>query len=92
MVCLLCPEWCIKTKTLFTAFYADDGLLFFDEDSGNVTFNANQKHNFVADLEKIYLNNNFDEDKPDTIIYVRLLDWNSKLKKLKALKNVKVKN
>ena len=25
-------------KKLFTALYADDGLLFFDEDSGDATF------------------------------------------------------
>ena len=35
----LIPDWFVTTKmikNLYTAFYSDDGLLFFDEDSGNV--------------------------------------------------------
>ena len=40
------------------------------------------------DLDKIYLNddNNFDEDDPKTILYVRLLAWCNKLEKCEALK------
>ena len=29
-------------KKLYTVLYADDGLLFFDEDSGDVTFCCNE--------------------------------------------------
>ena len=37
-------------------------------------------------LSNIYLDNNFDENDPDTIILVRLLTWHSKFKKGKTLK------
>ena len=39
------PSWFVTSKmikTFFTALYADDGLLFFDEDSDNVTFCCNE--------------------------------------------------
>ena len=39
-----------------------------------------------VNLSNIYLNNNFDENDPDTIILVRLLTWHSKFKKGKTLK------
>ena len=38
------------------------------------------------DLNNINLDNNFDEDDPDTIIPNRLLDWHIKFEKCKALK------
>ena len=38
------------------------------------------------DLNNINLDNNFDEDDPDTIILIRLLAWHIKYEKLKALK------
>ena len=38
------------------------------------------------DLNNINLDNNFDEGDPDTIILIRLLLWNIKLKKHKVLK------
>ena len=39
------------------------------------------------DLNCINLyDNNFDEDDPDTIIHVRLLAWDTKVEKCKALK------
>ena len=37
----LFPNWFVISKMIkirYTAFYADDGLLFFDEDSGYVIF------------------------------------------------------
>ena len=39
-----------------------------------------------VNLININLDNNFDEDDPDTIILIRLLAWHSKFKKCKALK------
>ena len=39
------PDWFATSKMikkLYTAFYADDGLFFFDEDSGNVTSSCNE--------------------------------------------------
>ena len=38
------------------------------------------------DLNNIDLDNNFDEDDPDTIIYIRLFAWRIKSGKSKALK------
>ena len=35
-----------------------------------------------VNLNNTNLDNNFDEDNPDTIILIRLLDWHSKVKKL----------
>ena len=35
------PDWFVTSKTirkLYTALYADDGLLLFGDDSGDVTF------------------------------------------------------
>ena len=37
-------------------------------------------------LNNINLDNNFDEDDPDTIIHIRLFAWNIKFEKHKALK------
>ena len=38
-------------------------------------------------LNNINLDNNFDEDDPDSIILVKLLAWHIKFEKRKALKN-----
>ena len=38
------------------------------------------------DPNKVNLDNNFDEDDPDTIIHIRILAWQIKLEKQKALK------
>ena len=38
------------------------------------------------DLNNINLDNNFDEDEPDSIILIRLLAWHIKLEKCKELK------
>ena len=41
---------------------------------------------FNVNLDNTNLDNNFDEDDPDTIILIRYLAWHSKFKKRKALK------
>ena len=61
-------------KKHFNALYADDGLLFFDEDSGNVTFCGNEMGILSVNFN-IYLDYYFDEDDPNTIILARLLAW-----------------
>ena len=38
-----------------------------------------------VNLNNINLDNNFDEDDPDLIIFIRLLVWHSKSKTCKAL-------
>ena len=61
-------------KILFTAFYADENILYFNEDSGNVVFTCNGMGILNIDLDNINLDDiNYDEDDPDTIILVRLL-------------------
>ena len=72
------PDWFLIRKMineLFTSFYANDGLLLFDEDSGDVTL-------FCDEMGSVYHNNinldkNFDKDDPNTIIIIRLLAWQS---------------
>ena len=72
----LIPDWLVTRKMikrLYTALYADDGLLFFDESSGDVTFCCNEMSILSVNLNNINLDNNFDEDNPDAIILIRLL-------------------
>ena len=59
--------------------YADDGLLFFDEDSGDITFCCDEMGILSVNLNNINLDKNFDEDDPDTVILIRLLALYSKL-------------
>ena len=73
-------------KNLFTALYADENILYFNEDSGNVVFNCNEMGIFNIDLNNINLDNNFDEEDPDTIILIRFLVWHPKFEKRKELK------
>ena len=85
------PDWLATSKILKNfdkALLANDDILFFNEDFIKATFSIYQKHILVVDPDKINFSNdnNFDEDDPDTIIYVRLLACRSKLEKQKALK------
>ena len=61
-------------KKLFTALYADENILFFNEDSGNAVFNSNELGIVNIDLNKISLDDNFDEYDPDAMVFGRLLD------------------
>ena len=68
--------WFVTSKVnekLCTALYANNDLLFSDEDSGDVTFCFNEMGILNVNLNNIIFDNNFDEDDPDTIILVRLL-------------------
>ena len=51
-------------KKLFTAWYRDENILYFNEDSGNVRFSCNEMGIRHIDLNNINLDNNFDEDNP----------------------------
>ena len=74
-------------KKLFTALYADESILYFDEDFGNVVFNCNEMGILNIDFNCINLDDsNFEEDDPDTIIHIRHLSWHIKFEKRKALK------
>ena len=71
----LIPGWVVTSKIikkLYTALYADENILYFDEDSYNV-FSCNEMGILNIDLNNINLDNNSDEDDPDTIIPIRLL-------------------
>ena len=84
------PDWFFTTKLMWkklsTAFYFDDGLFLSHEDSGNVTFWCNDMGILNNDLNNINLDNNFDEDDPDTITHIKLLARHIKLENRKALK------
>ena len=73
-------------QKLYTALYANDGLIFYDEDSGHVIFCCNEMCILSVNLNNISLDHNFDEDDLDTIILIRLLALHSKSKKRKSLK------
>ena len=65
------PDWLVTSimiKKLFNALYIDDNILYFSEDSCNVVFSCNEMDIFNIDLNNIDLDNNFDEDDPDTIL------------------------
>ena len=61
-------------------------MLYFHEDSGNVAFNCNEMGIPNIDLNNINLDNNFDEDDPDTVILIIFLVWHIKFEKRKELK------
>ena len=60
-------------KILFPAFYADENMFYFNEDSGNVVFTCNGLGILNIDFNINLDDTNYDEDDPDTIILVRLL-------------------
>ena len=63
-------------KILFTAFYVDENILNFNEDSGNVVLTCIWMSILNIDLNDISLDDtNYDEDNPDAIIPVRLFAW-----------------
>ena len=68
-------DWRILSKMikkLYNALYADDGLLFNDENSGDVIFCCNEMGILSVNLNNINLDNNFDKDDPNTIILIKL--------------------
>ena len=73
------PDWFVTSKmikNLFTALYADENILYFNEDSVNVTFCCNEMGILIVSLGNINLDDtNYEEDDPDNIIFIRLLDW-----------------
>ena len=83
-------DWFVRskmTKNLFTALYADENILYFDEEFGNVIIKYNEMGILNIDLNCINLDdNNFDENDPDTITHVRLLTWHIKFENCKELK------
>ena len=85
----LIPDWFVTSKIiekLYIALYADKNVLYCDEDSRNAVFTCTEMGILNIDLQNINLDNNFDEDDPDTFIHIRLLAWYIKFEKRKELK------
>ena len=62
---------CFTSKMIekhFTALYADENILYFNEGSGDALFNCSGMSSLNIDLNNTNLDNNFDEDDPDAII------------------------
>ena len=75
-------------KEVFTALFADENILYFNEDSGNVVFSCNKMGILNINLNNINLDNNFDEDDPNTMILIRFLAWHIIFEKRKTLKKM----
>ena len=74
-------------KIVFTDFYTDESILYFNEDSGNVVITCNGMGIFDTDLNNINLDDtNYDKDNPDIIILSILSALLIKSAKLKELK------
>ena len=59
----LIPDWLVTIKMikkLFTALYADENTLYFNEDSGDAVFSYNEMGIVNIDLNNINLDDNFD--------------------------------
>ena len=66
-------DWFVTSKMikkLFTALYANENILYCNEDFGNVVSNCKEMGILNIDLNCFNLDhNNFDQDDPDTINY-----------------------
>ena len=73
------PDWFATSKMInnrFTALYADENILYFNEDCGNAIFSCNEMGILNIDLNDINFDDtNYNEDDPETIIHIRLFAW-----------------
>ena len=76
----------VKWLKNLIALYADDNILYFNEDSGNALFSCNTMSIVGIDFNNIKLDNTNYEDDSETIIHIRHLAWYIKSEKSKALK------
>ena len=59
--------------------YADENVLYFHEDSDNVTFTCNGTSILCVNLNNIDLyDTNYEEDNPDAIILIKRFAWHIK--------------
>ena len=88
------PDWFVTksmVKKLDDAVFSNDDIVFFNKDSGNVTFSSDEMRILSVDLNNINLDEaNFYEDDPETIIHVRLMTWCNRLKR-KVCKKERIK-
>ena len=84
----LISDWFVTSKMirkLYTALYADDGLLLFDEDSGDVTFCCNE-----MGVLSINLNINLDNNLIKMVLILLFLsDFSLGIVNLKNAKHLK---
>ena len=64
-------------KNFFNALYTYNNIIYFNDNSGNVTFSCNKMGILSIDLNNINFDNSYDDDDPETIIYVRPFTWHS---------------
>ena len=84
----LIPDWPVTSKVIIrTLYYLVRTWWFnlFDEYSADVTFCCNEMGILNVNLDNINLDDNFDEDDPDTIVVIRLLAWHSKFERHKTV-------
>ena len=85
----LIPDWLVTSKiikNLFTALYADENILYFNEGSSYAVFNCNDMGIVNVDLNNYNLDDNFDKEDLNTIIFIKPLAWHTKLEKRKEFK------
>ena len=68
-------DWFVTNKMMkkfYNDLYADNDLLFFDNDSGDVTSCCNEMVILSVNHNNINLGDNFDKNDSDVIILIRL--------------------
>ena len=60
-------------KNRYNALYPDDNFIYFNGNCDDVVFCCNEMSIISIDLNNIHLDNNSDENDPDTIILIRFL-------------------
>ena len=82
------PDWFVMSKMikkLYDALFTDDDILFFDKDSGNVTFSNDEVGILSVNLNNINIDDaNVYKYDPETIIHARLVVWYKRIKQHKA--------
>ena len=82
-----------RLKYLLTASYADDNILYFNEDSGNAVFPCNKMGILSINLNNINLDDtDYDEDDSKTIFISDFWLGILNLKNTKHLKKNLIKN
>ena len=67
------PDYFVTSKiieNIFTAFYANENILCFNERFGDIVFICSEMDILNIDLNNINLDNNFDVDNLDTVILI----------------------
>ena len=70
------PDWFVTSimiNKLLTALYADNNILYFNEDSGDAIFSSNELGILGIDPNNINHDcTDYDEDDPETITHIKL--------------------